>query len=289
MIILGLSNKEFIDIIGLRDDMMFNVSNVYNHSQAPLWRIEQRVITNNMLVMAKGGTGAYVIDGVCYPVKPGRVFLISHDVVHSAFQDENDPVSVIAVRFSSSLPQPADESFPKCSFVYDPNDKTTLFGILMSLVRMMQRYTLSNTDINITSGLLKAFFMVLLGEVSFYSNDYCYDSKMETVNSMIESRIRSSERIELELFLKSLNISKYEFSHRFVKYFKMPFRKYIFEKRMAFAEELLMMGDLTIKEIAYKTGYSDRYIFSNQFKRTYGCSPRKYRQNSFSKIDSAGL
>ena len=36
----------------------------------------------------------------------------------------------------------------------------------------------------------------------------------------------------------------------------------------------------TIKEIAFELNFSDPYYFSNLFKRKYGISPRKAREDS---------
>ena len=55
-------------------------------------------------------------------------------------------------------------------------------------------------------------------------------------------------------------------------------KQYIIEKRMQYANELLMDRENSITLIAAKTGYSDPYCFSKAFHKYYGDSPSAYRK-----------
>lgn len=67
----------------------------------------------------------------------------------------------------------------------------------------------------------------------------------------------------------------------FRKLFKMDFgvspQQYLIKRRMDEACKLLLMNKLTIQEISFELGYISPYEFSNQFKRHYQISPRKYK------------
>gem|GEM_PF-474860 len=47
--------------------------------------------------------------------------------------------------------------------------------------------------------------------------------------------------------------------------------------RIEYARELLTRSDLSIKEIAYKTGYCNQFYFSQEFRRQTGYSPHAFR------------
>lgn len=51
-------------------------------------------------------------------------------------------------------------------------------------------------------------------------------------------------------------------------------------RRLKNAAELLLKGELTVSEIAYKVGFEDPFYFSKCFKAQYKCSPSKYGQSS---------
>jgi signal transduction histidine kinase/AraC-like DNA-binding protein/ActR/RegA family two-component response regulator len=53
---------------------------------------------------------------------------------------------------------------------------------------------------------------------------------------------------------------------------------YIQHVRLRKASQLLLEGELTIAEIAYKTGYSSPAYFSTAFKTKYACSPTEYKE-----------
>ena len=52
---------------------------------------------------------------------------------------------------------------------------------------------------------------------------------------------------------------------------------YRISRRIAHAK-LLLQTELSISEIAILTGYGDCYVFSKEFKKLVGLSPRKYRK-----------
>lgn len=53
---------------------------------------------------------------------------------------------------------------------------------------------------------------------------------------------------------------------------------YIQQVRLKKASRLLLEGELTVAEIAYKVGYSSPGYFSTAFKGKYACSPTEYRE-----------
>ncbi|HEV2480048.1 MAG TPA: two-component regulator propeller domain-containing protein [Puia sp.] len=53
---------------------------------------------------------------------------------------------------------------------------------------------------------------------------------------------------------------------------------YITTRRLTKAAQLLLTGELTVSEVAYKTGFTDAANFSRSFTRHYGQSPSKYRK-----------
>jgi DNA-binding response OmpR family regulator len=55
---------------------------------------------------------------------------------------------------------------------------------------------------------------------------------------------------------------------------------YIMTRRLTTAAQLLLTGELTVAEVAYKTGFSDAANFSRSFNRQYGRSPSKYRKDA---------
>ena len=55
---------------------------------------------------------------------------------------------------------------------------------------------------------------------------------------------------------------------------------------METAQQLLLTTDLQIQEIARRCGYSDQHYFSYCFKKYYGVSPNKYREEHLGARDA---
>ena len=55
-------------------------------------------------------------------------------------------------------------------------------------------------------------------------------------------------------------------------------KRFIAARRMQRAADLLEAGDLTIVEIALRTGYGDQSAFTRAFQRVYDCSPAAHRR-----------
>ncbi|MNC74531.1 HTH-type transcriptional activator Btr [compost metagenome] len=51
------------------------------------------------------------------------------------------------------------------------------------------------------------------------------------------------------------------------------------ELRIGKARELLTRTDLSIEEIAFKSGYVDYYYFNKVFKKHCGMTPAKFRKS----------
>jgi len=74
---------------------------------------------------------------------------------------------------------------------------------------------------------------------------------------------------------------KYEYSYLsnlFSSVVGTTIEKYIILQRIERVKELLVYGDLTLSEIAWKTGYSSVQHLSNQFKKVIGMSPSVYKK-----------
>lgn len=67
------------------------------------------------------------------------------------------------------------------------------------------------------------------------------------------------------------------FHRKFSQAFKVTPHDYIMRKRLNMASQLLLTTDLSIEEVAYRSGFNDPYYFSKVFKRQSGVSPSRVR------------
>lgn len=79
-----------------------------------------------------------------------------------------------------------------------------------------------------------------------------------------------------------INVSPNYFSAIFSQEMNMTFIEYVTKKRMEKAKKLLRQSNLHTAEIALQVGYKDAHYFSFVFKKTQGCTPREYRNQTSS-------
>lgn len=88
---------------------------------------------------------------------------------------------------------------------------------------------------------------------------------------------RYADDLSLEHVAEHCGFSKFHFSRLFKKYTNTTFYDYLTYKRIQAAEELLADADLTITEVALRTGFPSISTFNRTFKRRKNCAPREYR------------
>lgn len=88
---------------------------------------------------------------------------------------------------------------------------------------------------------------------------------------------------EQKLYLKELSVQFYinqvYCCQLFRKNLGKTFSEYVAELRIGKARELLARTDLSIEEIAVKSGYVDYYYFNKVFKKHSGMTPAKFRKS----------
>ena len=86
------------------------------------------------------------------------------------------------------------------------------------------------------------------------------------------------EKINIENIAREAKLSEYHFIRLFKTVFNTTPYKYIIQKRLHFAIELLE-NHHTISDISTHLGYTDVPAFSNAFKQHFGFSPKQYKIN----------
>ncbi len=89
-----------------------------------------------------------------------------------------------------------------------------------------------------------------------------------------------SRELSLEEVSREVFVSPYYFSKLFKEQTGMNYIEYLTQKRMDAAKLLLRDGQLSIKQICNKIGYSDPNYFSRLFRKLEGSTPSEYREEA---------
>jgi AraC-like DNA-binding protein len=87
-----------------------------------------------------------------------------------------------------------------------------------------------------------------------------------------------ADKISIPSLAESLESSPRQLLRAFRAEYGITVQEYILRQRIQEAARLLLNTDLTIKEIANRTGYGDLHHFNKAMRQTTGLAPREYRR-----------
>jgi AraC-like DNA-binding protein len=153
------------------------------------------------------------------------------------------------------------------------------------LLQIRNKYFSTNNFIELTIYSLLIEFFVQLG-VNHYSSDFQnpyirlnkqseYIEKFNAVLDYIDNHYM--EDITMDSVAKSAGFSKFHFARLFKQYTNTTFYDYLSYKRIKIAQNLLSRPELSITEIAFRSGFSTLSTFNRIFKKLVKCTPTEYR------------
>ena len=104
---------------------------------------------------------------------------------------------------------------------------------------------------------------------------------MQKINTLIKVNIEN-EDFGTEELCKAMFLSRTQLFRKMKTIVKEAPANYIRNLRLQKAKELLETSDLTISEVAYKSGFQTINHFTKVFKEQYGIPPSVYRQSNHS-------
>ena len=87
----------------------------------------------------------------------------------------------------------------------------------------------------------------------------------------------SDENFHVEALANIMHLSRSQLLRKVKKAMGVSSRTLLCRMRLQYAQDLLQKTDLSIAEIAYKTGHKEHANFSKAYKRAYGYAPREER------------
>lgn len=99
---------------------------------------------------------------------------------------------------------------------------------------------------------------------------------IRTMLDWIEDNLENEP--SLSQMARYVGYSEYYCSTKFHEYVGVPFKEYVFKRKLSCAINELVNTDRRIIEIAMQFGFSSHEAFARSFKRLYGYSPCQYRK-----------
>ena len=110
------------------------------------------------------------------------------------------------------------------------------------------------------------------------SNEGLPSWRLQRVMDFVERHIDAE--IGLAEMAAAAGFSDYHFSRMFKQSTGLSPYRYVLERRVAHAKELLLNSQMPIKEISIQSGFSDQAHLTTVFKKQTGLTPAKFRSNA---------
>ena len=260
---------------------------LYNNDEAenypPHWH------TPFELIMPTRNSYRVVCGGREYNLNEGDLILICPGIVHELFappegeriifQPEGSVLGLHEIDVIAQVTSPAvlvtKESYPD---IYEPvreqmlnirdeylSEKpymaTSIYSRFLDiLVRVGRNYTESaQRAIDATANKQREYVEKITSICNYIGEHYAEDLTLEEI----------AERA---------GFSKYHFTRLFRQVTNVSFYKYLSQKRISHAKELLISGSYSIMEVAYLSGFSSHGSFTRMFRQVTGVSPNEFRK-----------
>ncbi len=93
-----------------------------------------------------------------------------------------------------------------------------------------------------------------------------------------------TEDLSLDFVAKLAGFSKFHFSRLFKQFTNVSFYRFLNEKRISFAENLLIDLDNSVTDVAIQSGFSNLSSFIRMFKQIKNCTPTDFRNMYYKTI-----
>lgn len=232
------------------------------------------------------GNVSYYIEGKTYVLKPGDIVLVNTTELHQlVVMDHSVPYERIVLwvdkNFLNSL---STEQTDLSACFYTKKDSVIRLSLdLQQNIRTILHKLISIENYNgIGSDILfKAYFIDLFVQINMalQHNNIRQDADVKKSLMITEIIDYINNHLDEELTIDSLSehvfLSKYHLLREFKKHSGTTIHKYIIQKKLILAKELILKG-IPITDVFKQCGFGDYSNFFRAFKKEYGVTPKHF-------------
>ena len=240
----------------------------------------------NKVVIFLSGSVTYVVEGKAYFLQPWDILLVPHGQIHRPIIDPGEPYERIILWMNSdflALHSNADGDLLQC-FRLAQERKFALIRLDASarpeLRRMLDGLedALRSTEFghsllartNFLQLMIALNRMALRDATSLDTETYRSDPKVEEILAYINANLDAD--LSLDAIAGRFYISKSYLMHRFKELTGCSAHKYVRQKRLLWAAEMIREG-VPVIEASQRCGFGDYSAFLRAFKQVFGVTP----------------
>ena len=245
------------------------------------------------LIWTREGSGEHRIDGRPSPVRPGTVTLIGRGQVHVLQRASG--VTGAVLRFGEELVHPGADARAAPAWLLGGRGERTVpvppsdAGPLEAALAALHAETSRPPDPRSAEVQRHLLTAVLLWVERWY--DDARTERRDADDADVQLFRRFAAVLERDFarhhdaahYADALAVPQAQLSRALSHVTGRTTKQLITDRVMLEAARLLRFTDLTVGEIAFRTGYTDPLYFSRAFKRHAGLAPQAYRDEARGK------
>ncbi len=232
------------------------------------------------ILYVTSGSGKAIIEGREYKLRQGDIIVINANTIHKEISNAKDTLNLVflAIDNFSYGDLPINHLISK-DLLPVISGKSYSYKIESYFSDLLAE---TSTQIELSAYMVKNLVGALLAlivrlYISLGDDEHRYNQDCDSIKNYIDQNY--TKPITLDSLSEQVYLSKYYLSHIFKTQTGTSPIKYMINKRIDKAANLLTSTDLTIKDIATCVGYDDPVYFSQMFKKIKGISPASFRAN----------
>lgn len=241
----------------------------------PGYFLERSSYNSFLIIYIQKGVMQLNLDGTRTTGREGQFILLDCYKPHSYFSD--DPCETLWLHF--------DGISARCYYNLICTQLGTVFTLadpFPALKRLTSIYRLFSSGARINEILLSKYITDFLTGLALQPSPAPggtdYDRVIEKTVAYISSHL--TDPLSVELLASNASLSLYHFIRIFKKSTGFTPHEYIIHTRIDTAKFMLRNTRLSIKEICFRSGFTNESTFSTCFKKNVGVSPNCYRTDS---------
>lgn len=220
------------------------------------------------------GCGYFESAGKTYQITAGQSFLIVPGVLIRYYPDNDNPWKYIWVNFSG---MEARQLMENCLL----SEKNPVADKVSDQLRELFLLTVDQYDTSTPASLCRSGGNLRL-LLAYYLENYpagktSGSENFDRILAYIQNNLQKPE-LNINLLAARFNINRVSVYRWFKRELQTGPNAYILRLRIQKAAGLLEREDLSVKSIAFSSGFSDPLYFSRVFRQHTGLSPTEYRE-----------
>ncbi len=239
------------------------------------------------IVIFLSGTASYIVEGRSYFLEPWDVLLVSHHLIHKPVIDPNDPYERVVIYLDPGFirSQSGTDGDLSACFRLARQRQFALMRPEGAQRRQLRQLLQTLEDALADGGfagtlLARTCFLQLLIHLNREMvKDHTHrdksasrnDPKIERALSYINDHL--AEDLSIDTLAGQVYTSKYHFMRRFKELTGCSVHRYITQKRLLAAADLLRSG-MSAQNACARCGFQDYSAFQRAFRAQFGMTPR---------------